>query len=66
MFNNICLYLSFLASLNLNQMLTDTQEVVGTREELTAQGGGQAEDTGAANKEIRDVNTKLAAQESPW
>ena len=37
-----------------------------TREEelLTAQ-GGQAGETGAANKEIREVNTKLAAQEGP-
>ena len=47
----------------LDQMLTETQEVVGTREELTAQ-GGQAGETCAAK--IRDVNTKLAAQEGPW
>ena len=44
----------------LDQMLTETQEVVGTREELAAQ-GGQAGETGASNKEIRDANTKLAS-----
>ena len=42
-------------------MLTETHEVVGTREELNAQ-GGQAGETGSANKQIRDVITKLAAQ----
>ena len=40
----------------LDQVLTETQEVVVTREELAAQ-GGQAGETGA----FSEVNTNLAA-----